>query len=64
MGIIEFLIICGLCAGLYWLINWLFSPPAIIQKIMLIAIVILLVVALLQALGLFPLRDITIPRLR
>jgi len=63
MGIIEFLIICGMCAGLYWFINWLFSPPAIIQKIMLIAIVILLVVVLLQALGLFPLHDVKIPRL-
>lgn len=64
MGIIEFLFICGLCAGLYWLINWLFSPPAIVQKIMLIAIVILLVVLLLQALGLFPLIDRPIPKLR
>ena len=64
MGIIQFLIICGLCAGLYWLINWLFSPPPIIAKIMLVAIVILLVFLLLQATGLLPIGDVQIPRLR
>ena len=64
MGIIEFLIICGMCAGLYWLVNWLFSPPAIINKIMLVAIVVLLVVLLLRALGLFPIGDVLIPRIR
>jgi len=64
MGIIEFLVVCGLCAGLYWLINWLFSPPAILNKIMLIAICVVLVVALLKAIGLFPLTDVMIPRIR
>lgn len=53
-----------MCAGLYWLVNWLFSPPPIINKIMLVAIVILLVVLLLKALGLFPLGDVQIPRVR
>jgi len=64
MGIMEFLVICGMCALLYWFINWLCSPPVIVQKIMLVAIAILLIVLLLQALGLFPMRDIAIPRLR
>ena len=63
MGIIEFLIICGLCAGLYWLICYIFSPPPIIQKIMLVAIVVVLVVLLLKALGLFGV-DMQIPRIR
>lgn len=64
MGIMQFLIICGLCAGLYWLIGWLFSPPAIINKIMLAAIVILLVFLLLTAFGLLPMGDVPFPRLR
>ncbi len=64
MGIIEFLIICGMCAGLYWFINWLFAPPAMVNKIMLVAICILLIVLLLKALGLFPLADVQIPRIR
>jgi predicted ABC-type exoprotein transport system permease subunit len=62
MGIIQFLIICGMCAGLYWFINWLFSPPPVVNKIMLVAIVILLLVLLLQALGLWPIQDMPIPR--
>jgi len=64
MGIVEFLIICGLCAGLIWFINWLFSPPPMIQKIMLVAVCILLIVLLLKALGLFPIGDVQIPRIR
>ncbi len=64
MGIFEFLVLCAACAALYWFLNWLFPIPAMIQKIMLAAIVILLLYVLLSALGLFPLRDAQIPRLR
>jgi hypothetical protein len=64
MGILEFLILCAACAALYWFLNWLFPIPPMIQKIMLAAIVILLLVLLLKALGLFPIGDVQIQRLR
>jgi len=64
MGILEFLMVCGACAALLWFIQWAFNPPAVVQKIMIVAIVVVLVATFLFALGLLPLRDTQIPRVR
>jgi heme A synthase len=63
MGIIQYLILCAVVAGLCSLIIWMATPPPQVQKIMWIAVIIVLVVILLQALGLFGF-DIPIPRVR
>jgi hypothetical protein len=63
MGIIQYLIRCGVVAGFCSVIIWMTSPPAQVQKIMWIAVVVVLVVLLLHALGLFGF-DVPIPRVR
>ncbi len=65
MGIFQYLLLCAVLGGAYWLIFvWGFPQIAdIIKKIALIAIVILLIVVLLNALGLFSFADVPIPNL-
>lgn len=63
MGIIQFLVICILCAGLYWVLDYLFHN-AIVNKIAIVGIVILLTLLLLTALGLWPIGDVQFPKIR
>jgi hypothetical protein len=64
MGIIEFLILCLVLGLILWLINTYAPIPQQIKTIMLVAVVIVLIIVLLRAMGIFSGADMQIPRVR
>ena len=63
MGLLEFFLICIVVGVIIWLIHTYVPLPAPIQTLILVAGVIVLVVILAKALGLFGF-DVQIPRIR
>lgn len=64
MGLFEFFVICIIVGLVVWIINaYLPIEPKIKQLITIVAVVVLVLI-LLQAMGIFGGRDIQIPRLR
>lgn len=64
MGLIEFIILAVAIGLVVWLVNTYAPIPGQIKTIILVAAVIVLILVLLRALGLFPATDIQIPRVR
>jgi len=61
MGIIQFILICVVIGLVVWLVNTYLPLPQQIKQLIVVAAVILLVLVLLSAMGLFS-YDIQIPR--
>jgi hypothetical protein len=64
MGIIEYLILCLGLGLVVYLINTYAPIPQQIKTIILVAVVIVLIIVFLRAMGIFGGADIQIPRVR
>lgn len=64
MGLIEFFILCIVIGLIVWAVNTYLPLPAPIKTLILVAAVIVLLVVLFRALGIFGGADIQIPRIR
>jgi len=64
MGLFAFLLICCVVGIAVWLINTYLPIDARIKQVITIAAVVVLVLILLQAMGIFGGADVQIPRLR
>ena len=64
MGILEFIILCVVLGLVVWLVNTYLPIPQAIKTVILVAVIVLLVVVLLRAMGIFSGADVQIPRIR
>lgn len=64
MSILGFILLCVVLGLVVWLIRTYVPLPEPIQTIILVAVIIVLVIALLNALGIFSLMDTPIPRIK
>ncbi len=64
MGIIQFIFLCIVLGLIVWLVNRFLPIPQEIKTIIMVAVIIVLILVLAGAMGLFSLGDMQIPRLR
>ena len=64
MGIIEFIILALVLGVIVWLINTYAPIPQQIKTVILVAVVLVLIIILLRAMGIFSGADVQIPRVR
>lgn len=64
MSIITFIVVVVVIGVILWLINTYIPMQANVKKFLNIAVIILLIVWLLYALGVLPAGDIRIPKVR
>ena len=64
MGIIEFVLLALFLGIVVWLINTYAPIPQQIKTIILVAVIVVLIVVFLRAMGIFGGADMQIPRVR
>jgi uncharacterized protein YhhL (DUF1145 family) len=64
MGIIEFIVLALVLGLIVWLINTYAPIPQQVKTLILVAVIIVLLLVLLRAMGIFSGGDMQIPRVR
>ncbi len=64
MGLLAFILLCVVIGLVVWLVNTYLPIPQQIKTVITVAAVVVLVLVLLQAMGIFSGADVMIPRIR